>query len=356
MLPRTSSDSRSWGLDVGIRTPNALDSDRVIPHSYACSLAVWRAVLEDGQVREVDDKRLTIPSQDNQAAATGPGPGKRTLSGALPAPGAPVQQKADAAASSMMPRAPLPAIHDLFGAVQLKASGSPPVQRQPETGAQATPAAQPPAAQTPAVPATPAPQAAPQPTTVANQITDGPYGWQSKFEVTQSGTEYRVVIKPKLVPDAGVTAAQVTDVKTRARAAFTRLFDNKFTLTDTVSHVQYALRADVQFVDSGEHYAVALHSGPDGSSNLANWYTGNYDETLAHELGHQLGLKDEYIDASAPDRATAASPGVHTDHSIMGNYLAEGRPQAAAQIRHGQTIGNEIGGAVGRTFTIARRQ
>ena len=101
-----------------------------------------------------------------------------------------------------------------------------------------------------------------------------------------------------------------------------RLFDNKFVLTDTASHTRYNLRVDVQFVDSGEHYTVTLHAGPDGSSNRINWYTGNYDETLAHELGHQPGLKDEYIDATAPDRATATSPGVHTDHSIMGNYLA----------------------------------
>jgi Domain of unknown function (DUF4157) len=217
------------------------------------------------------------------------------------------------------------------------ARGSRTVQRQPDAGA-----------------VSPAPQVAPV-TTVTNQITDGPYGWQSKFEVTQSGTEYRVVIKPKLVPDAGVTPAQVADVKQRARAAFTRLFDNKFILTDTVSHTKYNLRAEVQFVDSGEHYSVALHVGPDGNGNLTNWYTGNHNETLAHELGHQLGLKDEYIDATAPDRATAASPGVHTDHSIMGNYLAEGRPAAGAQLRHGQTIGNEIGGATGRSFTIARR-
>jgi hypothetical protein len=206
----------------------------------------------------------------------------------------------------------------------------------------------------PAAPA-PAPAPAPPVTTVTNQITDGPYGWQSKFEVTQSGNEYRVVIKPKLVPDAGVTPAQVADVKQRARAAFLRLFDNKFVLTDTASHTRYNLRVDVQFVDSGEHYTVTLHAGPDGSSNRINWYTGNYDETLAHELGHQLGLKDEYIDATAPDRATATSPGVHTDHSIMGNYLAEGRPDAAAQVRHGQTVGNEIGGATGHTFTVARR-
>jgi hypothetical protein len=37
----------------------------------------------------------------------------------------------------------------------------------------------------------------------------------------------------------------------------------------------------------------------------------------------------------------------------MGNYLAEGRPQAGAQLRHGQTIGSEIGGATGHSFTVA---
>ena len=58
---------------------------------------------------------------------------------------------------------------------------------------------------------------------------------------------------------------------------------------------------------------------------------------------------------SSSGRATAAAPGVFTDHSIMGNYLAEGRPQAGVQLRHGQTIGNEIGGATGHTFTVARR-
>ena len=255
------------------------------------------------------------------------------LKGGVGAAGDAYERQADEVADRVVRGDSAEAVLDARGS-DLTPGGSPAVQRKDDD-------------------AQPAP--APQVTTVTNQITDGPYGWQSKFEVTQSSTEYRVVIKPKLVPDAGVTPAQVNDVKQRARAAFTRLFDNKFVLTDTASHQQYNLRAEVQFVDSGEHYTVALHTGPDGNGNLTNWYTGNYDETLAHELGHQLGLKDEYIDANAPARATATSPGVHTDHSIMGNYLAEGRPQAGAQLRHGQTIGSEIGGATGHSFTVARR-
>lgn len=293
-------------------------------------------------MREVESKQSTTRSQDS-AGAAGQGPGKRTLPEPAASESAPVQRKADGAAPATAVAA-APSLNALFGVVQRKAS----VQLKDDAGTP-TPA--------PAGPVTPPPGPAPAPpaTIVSNQITDGPYIWPSRFEVTQTGTEYRVVVKPKLVPDAGVTPAQVLDVKQRARAAFTALFDDKFILTDAVSHAQYHLRVDVQFVDSGEHYTVALHVGPDGNGNLTNWYTGNYSETLAHELGHQLGLKDEYIDASAPARATATSPGVHTDHSIMGNYLAEGRPAAGAQLRHGQTIGNEIGGATGRSFTITRR-
>jgi hypothetical protein len=191
---------------------------------------------------------------------------------------------------------------------------------------------------------------------VNQQINDGRYGWTSTYDVTLSGGEANIVIKVKLVPDAGVTPTQVNDVKTRARSAFRAQFDNKFILTDTADNQQYALRTDVQFVDSGEHYQVQLHDGPDGSSNRVNWYTGNYDETLAHELGHQLGLRDEYVDTTVPNRATATSPGVHTDHSIMGNYLTEGRAAAGVQQRHGDAIGGAVGGATGHTFTVARRR
>ena len=192
------------------------------------------------------------------------------------------------------------------------------------------------------------------PTAVSNHITDGPYGWQSRYDVTLGGGECRVVLKPRLVPDADVTVEQVNDVKQRASAAFTRLFDNKFVLTDTADSTAYTLRTEVQFVDTNEHYTIALHAGT-GRSNRSEWSVGRPDETFAHELGHTLGLKDEYIDARVTDRAAATSPGVHTDHSIMGDYHAEGRADARMQQRHAETIGGHVGGATGRTFTVTRR-
>jgi hypothetical protein len=208
--------------------------------------------------------------------------------------------------------------------------------------------------ETPApAPAPPAP-APPASTAVSTHIIDGPYGWQSRFDVTLTAGECRVVVKPKIVPDAGVPATDVEAVKRRATAAFTRLFDNQFVLTDVADGTRYTLRTAVQFVDTGEHYTINLHAG-NNRSNLSEWSVGRPDETFAHELGHQLGLKDEYIDAAVPDRATATSPGVHTDHSIMGNYHAEGGADARMQPRHAETIGSEVGGATGHGFRVSRR-
>ena len=188
---------------------------------------------------------------------------------------------------------------------------------------------------------------------VSNRITDGPYQWTQEFDATFSDTEINVVLKPRMILDAGITPEQGEDYKTRSRASFRSLFDNKFIFTDTSNNVARRLRVDVNFVDSGEHYQITLHP-TGGHSNRRNWYIGDSDTDLAHELGHQLGLKDEYVDGTAPDRATATSPGVHTDNSIMGNYPVEGAATAAVKDRHGQTIANEIGGAVGRTFTVSR--
>jgi hypothetical protein len=188
---------------------------------------------------------------------------------------------------------------------------------------------------------------------VSNDITDGPYGWTQEFDATFSDTEINVVLKPKMILDAGVTPEQALDFKTRSRAAFRTHFDNKFIFTDTANNVARRLRVDVNWVDAGEHYQITLHPAG-GHSNRRNWYIGDSDTDLAHELGHQLGLKDEYVDATAPDRANGAAPGVHTDNSLMGNYPVEGVGAASVKDRHAQVIAGEIGGAVGRTFTVSR--
>jgi hypothetical protein len=193
------------------------------------------------------------------------------------------------------------------------------------------------------------------PTQVSNAITDGPYGWDSKYEVSFGGSECRLNINIKVVPQPDVSAEEAEQIKGETASAFTSLYDRRFTLTDTTTHEAFTLRVGITYVDSGEHLLIDLYSG-NRRNNLTTWSTERPVSTRAHELGHQLGLKDEYVDDSVPDRATETSPGVHTDHSIMGNYHSEGYAEAEAKQRHGELIGGHIGSAVGRTFSITTNE
>jgi hypothetical protein len=198
-------------------------------------------------------------------------------------------------------------------------------------------------------------KAAPGSTKVDNDITDAPYSWTSSFDVNYTADEIRVLIQPKLAPDDGVSEADVKNVKTTAAAGVTTYWDNKFTLTDNASKKAYSLRVRVEFVDDNEHYTIKLHPGND-RGNRRNWYVGWGQIEFAHEIGHQLGLKDEYIEAEAPARKDASAPGVKTDNSLMGDFYSEGIGAAEVKQRHGETIGSEIGAATGRAFTIAKKK
>jgi len=198
---------------------------------------------------------------------------------------------------------------------------------------------------------------APAPTQVSNAISDPPYGWTSKYEVVFAATEIQLKVKVKLEPQAGVSKEDVKSVGARASASFTSYYDNKFVFTDTADGKQLTLRCTAEFVDSGQHEIIKLNAGGDADTggNRVKWYVGWPDMDYAHELGHHLGLKDEYVDASAPNRATSTSPGVQTDNSLMGNYYTEGRAKAEVKLRHAQTIAGQVGGASGRSFTVSKK-
>ena len=204
----------------------------------------------------------------------------------------------------------------------------------------------------PPVPAPPAP-APPAPTQVSTAISDAPYGWTSKYEVTFVGSECRLNIKVKLVPGAGVSADDVRRIQTQTTEAVTRMWDRRFIITDTNTNKHHALRVNLTYVNSGEHLAVNLHAGS-GGADLENWYVNGAANSRAHEIGHQLGLKDEYVDATAASRATATSPGVFKDHSIMGAHYSEGPALAEGKARHARTIGSQMGAATGKALTGSR--
>jgi hypothetical protein len=170
---------------------------------------------------------------------------------------------------------------------------------------------------------------------------DGPYGGTAKYDVRVTAKAITMIVGIRLSPKKGVTAAQVRKVKSASQAIFKQKYDGRFRLTE-IPYKPRPLKATVRF--SGKaHHNVALHKGS-GRDNAANWYVKGDNTTRAHEIGHLLGLLDEYADSASPDRA------VHTDNSLMGNYYQEGIKTANLKKRHGNVFARDISKASGRKF------
>ena len=195
-------------------------------------------------------------------------------------------------------------------------------------------------------------------TTVSNPLSEArsgglaPISWTSSYDVDFTSTECLVTVRVRLVRDGDVTEEQQRTVETEAQNALRRVWDRRFELEDLDTHQRFTIGVHVQFVREHEHVTVALHSGA-RAQDLANWSVQKPPTSRAHELGHQLGMYDEYVDAQVINRATATSPGVYVDHSVMGNYYREGADEAVAQLRHGVRLADAIGRATRRRFRVS---
>ena len=120
---------------------------------------------------------------------------------------------------------------------------------------------------------------------------DGGYTWYVKYGLGFDGSAFNVQTRIHLSGADPGTTKQVWET------GMEQIWSNKFSLSDGAG--QYAIRFDVQFVDSGADYDVTVHSGS-GGNDMLNWYLGNpwgpgyQDELAAHEYGHMLGAFDEY--------------------------------------------------------------
>lgn len=198
----------------------------------------------------------------------------------------------------------------------------------------------------------PAPKApeAPKTRTIEQSIRDDQYGWTAKFDVTFANNECQVVVKCKLDAQEGVTAEDVAKVQADSRTAFGQFFDNKYKLTDKATNQAYPMRVSVVFTDKDPHLVVKLRKGK-GHDNLSNWFVQSEPIVRAHELGHQLGLKDEYIDSTTTNRKDAAAPGVKQDNGLMGNFWTEGVATASVKQRHADELANRIGSGSGASYS-----
>lgn len=161
------------------------------------------------------------------------------------------------------------------------------------------------------------------------------YGWTAAYRIEElSDCRLRVEVRIRLVPDADVTAAQLQNVMNTWEPAIEAAWTDRFALLLRRGGClcrQYRVTTfDVQWVQSGEHHTVAVHSGS-GRADMGNWFLNNTGGTAAHEVGHMIGNVDEYPDANCPDRELS------NDNSIMRNSQS-----GVARPRHYRTFASWI--------------
>jgi hypothetical protein len=196
---------------------------------------------------------------------------------------------------------------------------------------------------------------------LGNPITfpDGrPWGYQIQgaFEVRrfqyEGGGLSQVTIKVAVDAKAGVGLAELNRLKADVHAGVDAHYNSGRTLPNGDR-----LNVQVEFVPkgSGEHLTIEVGmKGVDTRADQTHWFVGDDPTVHAHELGHQMGLLDEYIDPRAINRSSPTAPGVKTDNSLMGNFWSSsGGVEAGTSLkeRHLAQIGGDIDAARAGTAT-----
>jgi hypothetical protein len=144
---------------------------------------------------------------------------------------------------------------------------------------------------------------------VSFDVSECVYGWRAAY--AQRGTA--ITVRIRLNPDADVSADTMGTLRERWRTGIENKWSNRFgccTSPDCVGPCALTFR--VEWVDSNEHHAVRVRTGP-GRSNMSLWDTDDTGDVASHEFGHMLGHPDEYADAACPRRSPMNSGTVMDD-------------------------------------------
>lgn len=123
----------------------------------------------------------------------------------------------------------------------------------------------------------------------------GPYSWDYSYTRSFDGNKLVKDIEIDFSFDAalGYTDAQKADYKKAAEAAVEGVWNNKYAIKDTATGKLIPIIVDITLTGPFNQ-KVQVHKGP-GRADMTNWYTGDSASVNAHEVGHMMGLYDEYI-------------------------------------------------------------
>jgi hypothetical protein len=187
-----------------------------------------------------------------------------------------------------------------------------------------------------------------EPLHVAQLIQDPPFERPASYSTAIDDEKMELRVKVRFVPDRALSLTDLMGVRSETQAAVDYYFNDRFEIVES-NGLKRVLSVRPEFVSENADVDVRISPGK-GRSNVNHWYADAEPVVRAHEIGHVLGLKDEYMDTIAPSRTTKDSPGVFHDHSIMGNFYDEGIEQAGFKQRHADEIATRISEAIRMQF------
>jgi len=178
------------------------------------------------------------------------------------------------------------------------------------------------------------------------------YGIDSRFEArrfTLGGGENltQITMKVQLEARPGVGAANIDKVMADVRAGVDQYYNTGKARLPNGDQVKVVI--DFVTDPKDAHLTVDLAPG-NGRADQSHWFVDSPSTVHAHELGHQMGLLDEYVDPSTVNRGTPTASGVKDDSSLMGNFWAAGGgvdPNTQVHDRHWAQIGGDVDAARG---------
>jgi len=148
----------------------------------------------------------------------------------------------------------------------------------------------------------------------------GPFGLNFSYERSFDGMQLVKDLEINFVFDdaLGFTDAQKTAYEVAAEANIEGVWNNKFEILDAANGTAFPLSVDLTTTGPFDQ-TVNVHAGS-ARGDALNWSQNFIAPIMAHEVGHMLGLFDEYIGGSVDQYPNPTL----SDNGLMGAFYTFG--------------------------------
>jgi hypothetical protein len=134
-------------------------------------------------------------------------------------------------------------------------------------------------------------------TEISYDMSECVFGWTVAYRQTWT----HIVVRINLNPDAGISAATMTNLQNTWATTIQNRWSNAWGAGRS-GELTCPFTFDVQWVNSNAHHDVRVRPGP-APTDMGNWDTNDSGAVASHEFGHMIGNPDEYPAGNCPDRS-----------------------------------------------------